>query len=95
MWHLRSIFVHFCHVQSYLEAVNKETLKNAFSRLEDFGVLEQNRVKGRDVTVALNVDWMPERDIDGNIVPRGRLWDLVERIGQYRYDLLQDMRRLS
>ncbi|GES76797.1 putative acyltransferase [Rhizophagus clarus] len=35
-------------------------------------------------TIALSPDYIPTRNSDGAIEPRGKLWDLVERIGKFR-----------
>jgi len=71
---------------SYLEAVNKETLKNAFSRYIEQGLLLNRRFKTGKVTseFALSPDCIPQRGDDGAILPQGRLWQLVERIGKCR-----------
>jgi hypothetical protein len=73
-------------MQSYLEAVNKETLKNAFSRYIEQGLLLNRRFKTGKVTseFALSPDCIPQRGDDGAILPQGRLWQLVERIGKCR-----------
>ncbi|KAF7729552.1 hypothetical protein EC973_004227 [Apophysomyces ossiformis] len=70
---------------SYLEAVNKETLNHAFTRYEEQNII----VKRRHQTpkpwseIALSNDYMPERQ-NGILMPRGHLWELVERIGKFR-----------
>ncbi|KAG0188238.1 hypothetical protein DFQ28_005196 [Apophysomyces sp. BC1034] len=70
---------------SYLEAVNKETLNQAFTRYEEQNII----VKRRHQTpkpwseVALSNDYLPERQ-NGILMPRGHLWELVERIGRFR-----------
>ncbi|KAM3584515.1 hypothetical protein VKS41_003325 [Umbelopsis sp. WA50703] len=71
---------------SYLEAVNKETVKNAFSRYIEQNILLNRRFKTGKVTseVALHPDYVPVRGPDGAILPQGRLWGLVERIGNFR-----------
>ncbi|CAG8555813.1 6406_t:CDS:10 [Racocetra fulgida] len=61
---------------SYFEAVNKETLKNAFIYLEDAGVIMP--------TIALAPDFVPTRNSDGVIEAKGELWNLVEKIGKFR-----------
>ncbi|KAI8993177.1 hypothetical protein BDB01DRAFT_775443 [Pilobolus umbonatus] len=70
---------------SYLEAVNKETLSNAFIRYEEQNIL----LKRRHPTpkpwseVAISADYVPQRQ-NGVLIPRGNLWELVERIGGFR-----------
>ncbi|KAI9265280.1 putative acyltransferase [Phascolomyces articulosus] len=71
---------------SYLEAVNKETITNAFHRFEQEGVLLRNQysqLKDSWSEVGLNIDYIPER-YNGVLVPRGRLWELAELIGKFR-----------
>jgi DNA-binding transcriptional regulator YhcF (GntR family) len=73
---------------SYFEAVNKETLKNAFQRFEEEGIIITR--KGKDpkrntVTMKITDEWMPQRDLEtGKIIPRGRLWDFIEMIARSR-----------
>ncbi|EKD18258.1 uncharacterized protein L3040_004783 [Drepanopeziza brunnea f. sp. 'multigermtubi'] len=72
---------------SYFEAVNKETLKNAWVRLEEEGIVIV--AKSRDPKILprskLAPDWTPDRNSDtGHIVAQGRLWDFIERIAQSR-----------
>lgn len=72
---------------SYFEAVNKETLKNSWTRFEEEGILTV--AKSRDPKVQprarLSPDWTPERDLKtGHITPQGRLWDFIEKIAQSR-----------
>ncbi|KAI9365062.1 hypothetical protein BD770DRAFT_433317 [Pilaira anomala] len=70
---------------SYLEAVNKETLGNAFTRYEEQNILLKRRHPGPKSwsEVAISRDYMPERQ-NGILIPRGHLWELVERIGRFR-----------
>ncbi|KAH8809041.1 acyltransferase [Xylogone sp. PMI_703] len=72
---------------SYFEAVNKETLKNAFSRFAQEGILLLG--KSRDPKVQpkarLAPEWTPHRNPEtGNIVAEGRLWDFTEKIALSR-----------
>ncbi|KAH8593496.1 acyltransferase [Bisporella sp. PMI_857] len=72
---------------SYFEAVNKETLKNAWTRFEEEGILMT--VKSRDPKVQplarLAPDWLPHRDPKtGHMIPEGRLWNFIEKIAQSR-----------
>ncbi|KAL1953306.1 hypothetical protein VTO42DRAFT_3013 [Malbranchea cinnamomea] len=71
---------------SYFEAVNKETLKNAYQRFEEEGIILVARNKEtKAVTMRLAPDWTPERDPEtGKLLPRGRLWDFTELIAQCR-----------
>ncbi|CAG8590188.1 6313_t:CDS:10 [Funneliformis mosseae] len=71
---------------SYFEAINKETLKNAFIRLEEVGLIMVKRSRNTKVmpTVALHPDYVPTRNSEGAIETKGKLWDLVERIGKFR-----------
>ncbi|RDW69411.1 putative glycerol-3-phosphate acyltransferase [Coleophoma cylindrospora] len=72
---------------SYFEAVNKETLKNAYQRFEEEGILQT--VKSRDPKVQpvlrLSPEWKPHRNAQtGHVEPSGRLWDFIEKIAQSR-----------
>lgn len=70
---------------SYLEAVNKETLKNAFIRLEEQRIIMVRRGGSNKESYqwALHPAWAPEQR-NGRIVPAGKLWDMVERVGGFR-----------
>ncbi|KAF2129366.1 glycerol-3-phosphate acyltransferase [Dothidotthia symphoricarpi CBS 119687] len=48
---------------SYFEAVNKETLKNAYTRFEEEGMIVVTKAKGKNVpaTIRLAEGWVPER----------------------------------
>ncbi|KAK5165346.1 hypothetical protein LTR04_001268, partial [Oleoguttula sp. CCFEE 6159] len=72
---------------SYFEAVNKETLKNAYQRFEEEGIIVV--AKSRDArvqpTLKLAAEWTPKRrDGAGTVVAEGKLWDFAERISQSR-----------
>lgn len=72
---------------SYFEAVNKETLKNAFQLFEDEGIVNLHRSKDKKVpsTIKLAEGWTPKRDPStGNIVPEGNLWSFIETIASSR-----------
>ncbi len=72
---------------SYFEAVNKETLKNAFSLFEDEGMILINRSRDKKVasTTKLAEAWTPSRDPKtGRIVAEGKLWAFIETIAQSR-----------
>jgi hypothetical protein len=67
---------------SYFEAVNKETLKNSYTRFEEDGMIIV--AKGKDaVTVRLADEWTPERGAKG-IKAEGPLWRFAERISASR-----------
>ncbi|PGH05547.1 hypothetical protein GX51_02886 [Blastomyces parvus] len=77
---------------SYFEAVNKETLKNAYQRFEEEGIAIVTRPKTKDgatsqatTTMRLAPNWMPERDpTTGKLLARGKLWDFMALIAQSR-----------
>ncbi|KAL8834283.1 MAG: hypothetical protein Q9170_003828 [Blastenia crenularia] len=71
---------------SYFEAVNKETLKNAFQLFEEEGMILVRKSLHRSTpsAIRLSPDWTPERDGNGSIVPEGRLWDFIEKIARSR-----------
>lgn len=71
---------------SYFEAVNKETLKNAYQRFEEEGIILTS--KPRDAkdptTIRLAPEWTPMRDAQGKVSAEGRLWDFTEGIAKSR-----------
>ncbi|KAH8705444.1 putative acyltransferase [Talaromyces proteolyticus] len=73
---------------SYFEAVNKETLKNAYSRFAEEGIILIARSKEQrssPTTMKLASEWTPQRDPEtGSLLNCGRLWDFTERIAQSR-----------
>lgn len=72
---------------SYFEAVNKETLKNAYTRFEEEGIIVVSKNKDAKIpsTVRLSDDWMPTRDaVSGRIQAQGPLWAFAERISGSR-----------
>ncbi|KAG9236341.1 acyltransferase [Amylocarpus encephaloides] len=71
---------------SYFEAVNKETLKNAWTRLEEEGVLEVAKSRNAKIPprCRLSPAWSPKRDRERGILPEGRLWDFTERMALSR-----------
>lgn len=72
---------------SYFEAVNKEALKNAFTRFQEEQIVIVAKSKEAKVgpTIQLAPDWMPERDpATGDLQASGRLWDFIENIAQFR-----------
>jgi hypothetical protein len=69
---------------SYFEAVNKETLKNAYTRFEEEGMILVT--KGKDKvpsTIRLADDWTPVRGAQG-IIAEGPLWRFAEKISLSR-----------
>ncbi|KAL2051664.1 hypothetical protein ABVK25_008078 [Lepraria finkii] len=72
---------------SYFEAVNKETLKNAFQLFEEEGMvlLHKSRDKKIPSTIKLAESWTPKRNQEtGSIIPKGKLWTFIETIAQSR-----------
>lgn len=72
---------------SYFEAVNKETLKNAWTRFEEEGIVTVVKSKNSKLPprAKLSPDWTPRRNPEtGMIVAEGRLWDFIEKIAQSR-----------
>lgn len=72
---------------SYFEAVNKETLKNAFQIFEDEGIVNLHKSKDKKIPsmIKLAEGWTPERDpATGNIIPEGNLWSFIETIANSR-----------
>ncbi|KAK2737440.1 hypothetical protein FQN57_007530 [Myotisia sp. PD_48] len=72
---------------SYFEAVNKETLKNAYQRFEEEGMIivaRSKEARGK-TTMRIAPGWMPERDTEtGRLLPRGKLWDFTGMIAESR-----------
>ncbi|KAL9597294.1 MAG: hypothetical protein Q9219_005218, partial [cf. Caloplaca sp. 3 TL-2023] len=71
---------------SYFEAVNKETLKNAFQLFEEEGMILVRKSSDKNVpsAVCLSAEWRPARARDGSVVSEGRLWDFIEKIAKSR-----------
>lgn len=72
---------------SYFEAVNKETLKNAYQRFEEEGIISvsKNAETPSAPSIKLAAAWIPRRDTTtGTIVPEGKLWDFIEMIAKSR-----------
>ncbi|PHH72624.1 hypothetical protein CDD80_4404 [Ophiocordyceps camponoti-rufipedis] len=72
---------------SYFEAVNKETLKNSYSRFEQDQMMHV--VKSRDPKIPpriqLDAAWRPARDPEtGALLAEGKLWDFTEKIASAR-----------
>lgn len=70
---------------SYYEAVNKETLKNSYTRFEEEGMIVVAKSKNSKLptTIRLSDEWTPERGSHG-IVANGPLWRFAERISASR-----------
>ncbi|KAF3909275.1 hypothetical protein ABW20_dc0106989 [Dactylellina cionopaga] len=64
---------------SYFEAVNSQSLKNAFTRLTGDGILETQGGKTR-----IQPEWRPRLGSDGKILMEGNLWELVEKVAVTR-----------
>jgi len=72
---------------SYFEAVNKETLKNAYQRFEEEGIIYTARSKDSRMPPRLRLasEWMPSRDPKtGALLGAGKLWDFTEKIASSR-----------
>jgi len=72
---------------SYFEAVNKETLKNAWVRFEEEGIVivAKSRDPKNQPRSKLSPDWTPDRNPEtGRLIAKGRLWDFIEKIAQSR-----------
>lgn len=69
---------------SYFEAVNKETLKNAYTRFEEEGMVIVTKPKDKSpAMIRLADDWMPVRGTKG-IIAEGPLWRFADRISSSR-----------
>ncbi|QSZ34356.1 hypothetical protein DSL72_005947 [Monilinia vaccinii-corymbosi] len=72
---------------SYFEAVNKETLKNAYQRFEDEGIVIVSKSKNTKIQPRsrLSPEWTPHRNPEtGMIIAEGKLWDFIEKIAKSR-----------
>lgn len=72
---------------SYFEAVNKETLKNAFQLFEEEGIIliSESKDSKLPTRIRLATDWTPHRDeTTGKIIPEGKLWQFAETIARSR-----------
>lgn len=70
---------------SYYEAVNKETLKNSYTRFEEEGMIIVTKAKDSKgaASIKLADEWVPARGANG-IVADGPLWRFAERISSSR-----------
>lgn len=66
--------------------MNKETLKNAFQRFTEEGILVIRKSSDRTPPVCrISDEWMPRRDeVTGEVVEQGRLWAFMEAIAVSR-----------
>lgn len=75
---------------SYFEAVNKETLKNTYTRFEEEGIIHLKKpakdAKIQQELVRLSGEWIPQRDSDGTLNPSGKLWEFSEEISKSRLE---------
>lgn len=72
---------------SYFEAVNKETLKNSYTRFEDDHIVHVVKSKDPKIPPRLQLDpeWRPSRDPEtGALLAEGKLWDFTEKIASSR-----------
>jgi len=70
---------------SYFEAVNKETLKNAYTRFQQEDMVLVTKPKDKaPATIRLADEWVPQRGPKGAIVADGALWRFAERISASR-----------
>ncbi|KAK2880063.1 hypothetical protein FQN49_000611 [Arthroderma sp. PD_2] len=72
---------------SYIEAVNKEILKNSYQRFEEEGIIitAKSKESREPPTMRLSPDWTPERDPQtGKLLPHGKLWEFIRMIAQSR-----------
>jgi hypothetical protein len=66
-----------------LRGCNKETLRNAYQRFQEDGIIEVTRDEPQSMRIA--DAWLPTRDPhSGKLVPEGKLWNLAEAISQSR-----------
>ncbi|KAH0365805.1 acyltransferase-domain-containing protein, partial [Aureobasidium melanogenum] len=72
---------------SYLEAVNRETLRNAYTRFSESGIISitpPSKDGKIPATVHLTSEWLPERNEEGKIEAKGKLWEYCESISKGR-----------
>ncbi|VZI04690.1 unnamed protein product [Fusarium fujikuroi] len=72
---------------SYFEAVNKETLKNSYTRFEQDQLLHVVKSKDSKIPprVQLDASWRTPRDPQtGALLAEGKLWDFTEKIAKSR-----------
>jgi 1-acyl-sn-glycerol-3-phosphate acyltransferase len=72
---------------SYFEAVNKETLKNSYTRFAQDQMVHVVKSKDPKVPPRIQLDpsWRPPRDPEtGDLLAQGPLWDFTEKIARCR-----------
>lgn len=72
---------------SYFEAVNKETLKNSYTRFEQDQMVHVVKSKDPKIPPRIQLDpsWRPSRDSKtGALRAEGKLWDFTEKIASAR-----------
>lgn len=72
---------------SYFEAVNKETLKNSYTRFEEDQIIHVVKSKDPKIPPRIQLDpaWRAHRDPEtGSLVADGKLWDFTEKIASCR-----------
>ncbi|KAK3175765.1 hypothetical protein K4F52_010005 [Lecanicillium sp. MT-2017a] len=72
---------------SYFEAVNKETLKNSYTRFEEDQMVHVVKSKDPKIPPRIQLDptWRPPRDPEtGALLAEGKLWDFTEKIASCR-----------
>ncbi|KAI4849165.1 acyltransferase [Aureobasidium sp. EXF-8845] len=72
---------------SYLEAVNRETLRNAYTRFAESGIISiSSPSKDGKIPAAVHLTsgWMPKRTEDGHVEAQGKLWEYCESISKAR-----------
>jgi hypothetical protein len=72
---------------SYFEAVNKETLRNSYTRFKESQMVHIVKSKDSKVPPRIQLDpsWHAPRDhATGTLLAKGRLWDFTEKIARSR-----------
>ncbi|KAM5476135.1 hypothetical protein MauCBS54593_000820 [Microsporum audouinii] len=72
---------------SYIEAVNKEILKNSYQRFEEEGIIitAKSKESREPPTMRLSPEWTPKRDPETDkLLPQGKLWEFIRMIAQSR-----------
>jgi hypothetical protein len=72
---------------SYFEAVNKETLKNSYTRFAEDQMVHVVKSKDPKIPLRIQLDpsWRPPRDPQtGDLLAQGKLWDFTEKIAKCR-----------
>lgn len=72
-------------LKSYLEAVNKESLGTALKSYAQLGILRmRHHTQPKPWSeLSLSTEFMPQLS-NGILIPQGHLWNLADRIGQFR-----------